>query len=162
MKVRTLIIAAALFTLALPATATAQDTATVELTVQTHLTDTAGLAPASYDPAPATAHCQLALPTGSDGGALLDAAQDEGCIDSWAACQGGWSAECELGEDGQGDRFVVEIDNLRAPGLTCLAFSAGVCDWWEHRVNGQTASYGIDGYHAQDGDHVEWVYRNTF
>lgn len=142
--------AAVLTLLAVPTTASA---ATVSLTVETHATDRAGLAPADAPaPVPGTASCTVEVSDGADGGEILDQATEDGCIAGW-----------DYDEfDGEG-RFVTAIDRWQAPGYTCLALIAGVpaCDWWEHHVNGEPASFGIDGYSAEDGDDVRWLYRNT-
>lgn len=138
--------------LVLPAAAHAHptDTVTVSLTVETHVTDRAGLAPADLpDPVPGTASCDVEVPHGADGTVLLDEATQDDCISGWE------------GQDTSQGTFVTAIDGWQAPGLTCLAFGAGVCDWWEHNVNGESAGYGADGYTAEDGDHVRWLYRNT-
>lgn len=151
---RTLIVAILLVALggtALPVSAmTTTDTATVHLTVETHAAVRAGLTPEDVPPsAPGTASCDVEVPTGADGGDVLDAAVAKDCI-------AGWDHQAY-----DGARFVVSIDRLRAPGLTCLAFAAGICDWWEFSVNGETASFGIDDYSAEDGDVNRWLYRNT-
>lgn len=155
MKLRTAIVvlaAGALVGVTLPGTATAttSDTAEVHLVVETHLTARAGYdAGQAPDAVPGTGECTVEVAEGADGGDVLDAAVDEGCIAGW-----------DYDEFG-GDRFVTSIDRLRAPGLSCLAYSAGLCDWWEYHVNGETASYGIDEYSAEDGDTNRWLYRNT-
>lgn len=147
----TLLLAVALVAPALPGSATETDgTATVHLVVETHATVRADLGPSEVpDATPGTGECHVDVPEGADGGAVLDAAVADGCIEGW-----------DYDEFG-GDRFVTSIDHLRAPGLSCLAFSVGVCDWWELSVNGQTASFGIDDYSAEDGDENRWLYRNT-
>lgn len=154
MKLRTAIVvlaAAALVGVTLPGTAASpSDTAEIDLVVETHPTARAGLeASQAPDAVPGTGECTVEVPEGADGGDVLDAAVDEGCIAEWS--------HDEVGDD----RFVTSIDNVRAPGLSCLAYSAGVCDWWEYHVNGETASYGIDEYSAEDGDTNRWLYRNT-
>lgn len=152
MRLRSLVPILLVVGLALPATVLAHptDTVTVTLTVETHVTDRAGLAPADApSQIPGTASCQVEVPHGSDGTVLLDEATQADCITGWQ------------GQDtGQGT-FVTAIDGWQAPGLTCLAFSVGVCDWWAHNVNGASVGYGIDDYTAEDGDHVRWLYRNT-
>jgi hypothetical protein len=146
----TLLIVAGLVALGLPAPAAATDTATVHLTVETHASVRAGLTPTDVPEAtPGTGECSVQVPSGADGGAVLDAAVDKGCIAGWDY------------QEFDGARFVTSIDRLRAPGLTCLAFAAGVCDWWQFHVNGEPAGYGIDGYEASDGDENRWLYRNT-
>lgn len=153
MRSRILVLLIALVGLALPAPALAQttDTVTVHLVVATHVTDRAGIAPTELpDPAPGTGVCDVTVPDGADGGVILDAAVEDGCIEGWDH------------QTFDGDRFVTSIDRWRAPGYTCLAFSVGICDWWEHHLNGESADVGIDGYEASDGDTVRWLYRNTF
>lgn len=146
-----LALALGLAALTVPGTAAA-DTgpATVHLVVETHPTARADVEPGQAPgPAPGTAECDVTVPAGADGGAVLDRAVETGCIASWDFTTF------------SGQRFVTSIDRWRAPGLTCLAFEVGVCDWWQYHVNGETAGFGVDGYSAEDGDTNRWVYRNT-
>lgn len=140
--------------LLLPAMAAAgasqPETATISLVVETQASATAGLPAGDLHEAPGHAACQVLVPVGSDGGVVLDQATADGCIS-------GWDHTTFAGE-----RFVSSIDGLGAPGLTCLLFTVGVCDFWEHSVNDRTAAFGIDGYTAEDGDAIGWLYRNTF
>lgn len=156
MNLRTLspiILLVALASAPLSGTAIAQttETVTVHLEVETHVTERAGEDPGTLPGStPGTAVCDVEVADGADGGNVLDAAVANGCIASWDHTEF------------DGDRFVTEIDRLEAPGLTCLAFAVGVCDFWEYHVNGTVAGFGIDGYSAEDGDTNRWLYRNTF
>lgn len=132
-----------------PAVGAQTETVTVHLTVETHVGDRAGLSPAETSDLPGTASCQVIVPAGSDGTEVLDAATTSGCITGWEGQQTSFGT------------YIVAIDDMRADGFTCLLFAAGVCDWWEHSVNGQTVGYGAGDYTAEDGDTVRWQYRNT-
>lgn len=148
----TLALALALMTLAMPTTATPDEPepVTVELTVETHIAQTLGFDEGQPDQdLPATATCTLTILEDDDGGDLLNEAEAVGCIEGWDHTSF------------EGERFVTAIDDWSADGYTCLAFMVGVCDWWEHNVNGDLAGFGIDGYSAEDGDQVRWVYQNT-
>lgn len=146
----TLLLAAAVLAPALSASAEDPEIADVHLVVETHAAVRAGLTPSDVpQETPGTGECDVQVPVEADGAAVLDAAVEKDCIVEWDH------------EEFDGARFVTSIDRLRAPGLTCLAFAVGICDWWEFSVNGQTAGYGIDGYTAEDGDQIDWLYRNT-
>lgn len=84
--------------------------------------------------------CEVAVPVGSNGGDVLDAAVGAGCISSWSYTDFGFG------------RFVDCIDGVCGTAAT----------FWEFSVNGVSASFGIDDYHAAPGDvvgfnYVEWV-----
>lgn len=147
--IATLLLGTALVGLAPAIGAESSETVTVTLVVETHVTQAAGLPPGDLAPLPGTASCQVSLPAGADGLTLLDQATADGCITGWEGQQSAFGT------------FVTAIDDLQAPGASCLAYTAGVCDWWEHSVNGQTVSYPPEGYTAADGDQVSWLYRNT-
>lgn len=120
----------------------------VTLLVHTDLAGVAGEEPGSPDALPGTATCDIDVDSGADAGDVLDAGVETGCIDEWTF------EESDIG------RFVVSIDNLRAEGLTCLAWPV-VCQFWEFRINGDATGFGIDDYAAASGDTVEFFHRNT-
>lgn len=123
----------------------------VTLTIETHASVRAGLNASQLpDRVPGTASCQLTVHNNSSGAEVLDEAVATGCIEEW---------DYDSFDEG---RFVTSIDNLRAPGYTCLAFALGVCDWWEFHVNGTLSAVGLDEYEADEGDTNRWLYRNTF
>lgn len=120
----------------------------VTLLVHTDLAGAADGEPGSPDVLPGTATCDLAVGSGADAGDVLDAGVEAGCVDEWSY------------DTFDGARFVVSIDNLRAEGLTCLAWPVA-CQFWEFRVEGDPVQFGIDDYEADDGDTVEFFFHTA-
>lgn len=121
---------------------------TVTLLVHTDLADVAGQDPGSPDALPGTGTCELDVDSGANAGEVLDKGVETGCIDEWSY------------DTFDGARFVVSIDNLRAEGLTCLAWPVA-CQFWEFIVNGEPMQSGIDDYQADDSDTVEFLFHTA-
>lgn len=121
---------------------------TVTLLVHTDLAGMAGEEPGSPEALPGTAVCDLTVGSGANAGDVLDAGVETGCIAAWDY------------DEFDGDRFVNSVDNLRAEGLTCLAYPVA-CQWWEFRVDDQPVGHGIDGYSAVDDSAVEFFFHTA-
>jgi hypothetical protein len=90
--------------------------------------------------------CQVTVPAGSNGGAVLDQAQDDGCISSWSATTYPFG------------RFVDCIDDLC--GHSEAIFEG---TFWAMALNGPCTPYGIDGYSAiADGDTLAFDYSEYY
>lgn len=122
---RPILVALLLPALALLPLAGADGTVTVHLVVDT------------FVGAPALASCDVDVPAGADGAAVLDAAVANGCILEWTA--GSYPG---LG------RYVTSIDHV----------SEELGTYWSFVVDGEYASYGIDLYHAEQGSTIRFAY----
>ncbi len=91
---------------------------------------------------PATA-CPVTVDEGSNGLAVLDAAAAAGCIRSYKV----------VVYPGLGD-FVDCIDRVcTGPGAT-----GPLCSFWAMTENGVLTDYGVDGFHADQGDVLSFTY----
>ena len=84
--------------------------------------------------------CNVTVPVGSDGAAVLDAAVASGCISSWSG------TTYDFGT------FVDCIDGICSAPPT----------YWAMSLNGVSTDYGISDYGATNGDvlgfdYVQWV-----
>lgn len=90
---------------------------------------------------PAYAECGVGVAVGSNAGDVLDAAVDEGCIDSW-----------EYEEFGGFGRYVTCIDGICAPFGT----------FWALFVDETVAASGIDSTIVEEGQTIEFVLSDWF
>jgi hypothetical protein len=100
-----------------------------------------------FDDRDGVAGCTLDAPDADgddavDGGEVLDAAAQAGCISGW---------DYEVYTD-DGGRYVTCADGLCQKG-------DGLATWWQVQVNGDIADVGIDGLDLSDGDSLELVHR---
>lgn len=87
--------------------------------------------------------CEVTVPSGGDGGDVLDAAAASGCISGWSYDRYGTA------------RFVTCIDGLCAQPGTFWAF-------YVNEAMPDGGSSGIDDVHPVDGDVVEFAYVDWF
>lgn len=92
---------------------------------------------AGAPPLPAWRDCDVHVPAGADGGALLDQAVADGCILEWSAAE----------FPGFG-RYVSSIDHV----------TEALATFWALRVDGTLTDYGIDLYQATQGHVVQFTY----
>jgi hypothetical protein len=112
----TILLALLAFGALLPASAGASNV-TVTLTVGDH-----------YHFLPAAKTCTLAVPAGTSGAGVLDAATATGCISGWAAD--------DFGSPGEPNRFVTCVDGRCQDGTFYWVFT--------HNGSTLTTSYGVD------------------
>jgi hypothetical protein len=118
-----------------------------------------------YDEPAFTLHsCAVSVPTGSDGGDVLDAAVTAGCIGNWSAIvdptfgrllHGITAAGASDSTDGRNEysaRFLCGAFPPPKPGGSILFASYGFA------INGAAAATGIDGYTVAAGDSIEFHY----
>lgn len=86
--------------------------------------------------------CDVVVLAGSDAAAVLDAAVESGCLLSWSGTQYSFG------------RFVDCIDEVCGNGAAIFAGT-----YWSLSVNGEEASYGVDGYQAVHGDVIGFDYQ---
>lgn len=105
-----------------------------------------------YHALPASKTCDVTVPAGSRGAAVLDAAVATGCISSWSAV--------DYGQPGEPNRFVTEIDGRAGDATSSWVFShtqdvAGL------GVTGATltTAYGIDDPLAEARDGATYDFR---
>ena len=93
--------------------------------------------------APTGAACTVSVPSGSNGLAVLNAAQQAGCVVSYQT----------VTYPGFGT-FVTCIDEV------CGNATLGsVGTYWNMYDNGASAAYGVDGFSAQAGDELGFAYK---
>lgn len=137
--------------LALAPPATAETTVTVQLTIDGDEVFPFSLPP--YDEAPVATSCDVTVPDGASGGAVLDRAVEVDCLSSW-----------DFRKDPDFGRFVTGINGTHGhcgaedqpPGLWPV-----FCSFWEFRVNGEASEVGIASYLADEGDQVTFRYNRT-
>jgi hypothetical protein len=101
-----------------------------------------GLSAGAYAP---TALCALSVPDGADGIAVLDAAVEARCIESYESQDFG-----ELGA------FVNCINHICGQFVPTPAASAGT--YWAFYVDGAPSQTGVSFYEASAGSEVAFVY----
>lgn len=89
-------------------------------------------------PAVPISECSVSVPAGADGVAVLDAAEREGCIDSY-----------EGSNDPQFGFFLECVNGLCETPVT----------YWAFYENNDLASYGLGSFTAEAGDEVEVSYQ---
>lgn len=117
----------------------------VELLVHTDIGGDAGEDPGNPSEWPGTARCDLEVMNGANAGEVLDSGVEVGCIEEWSY------------DEFESNRFVISVDDLEAHGVICVTWPVA-CQYWEFRVNGEPAEFGIDDYTAAEGDLVEFFF----
>lgn len=93
------------------------------------------------------ATCAVTVPAGADGSAVLDEALATSCITEWGYTEY------------SGGHFLQSINGVEGKSLDPVCIT--VCGYWELSVNGASVSYGLDAYHAAEGDAFGATYKNV-
>lgn len=101
---------------------------------------------AQYGTGATLAECDVSVPEEADGIAVLNAAEAQGCIDSWTP------KEFPFGT------YVECINDICAHEIFIVDRSAGAGTYWAMRENGDYTLYGVDGFEAQAGDELSFTY----
>ncbi|HVE91794.1 MAG TPA: hypothetical protein VNE62_05800 [Actinomycetota bacterium] len=135
---RALSVVTALLLLAAFMAAPAHASSSVQMTVTA-----SGPGPATHGSGKAAAVCAVSVADGADGVAVLDAAVDSGCLDSYRL-----SAFPGLGN------FVDCVDSVCGGGDP---LGAG-CWYWAMHENGLPSEQGVDFFRASQGDVLSFAY----
>lgn len=102
-----------------------------------------GTGPVTHGTGQAAVKCDLAVPTGADGLAVLESAKASGCIQSYEVVEY------------PGFGFFLNCIDTVCGGADPLPVA---CWYWALHLNGAPTEYGLDGYRAASGDVVTFLY----
>lgn len=121
--------------------------ASAETPVTVHVRIDASLT-APFDEPAFVATCDVAIPAASNGSVVLDAAA---CVDAWTFVEFPCCGRFVTSITGPGETDPTDQRNMDSP-------CPGAVGYWSLFLGGASATVGIDGYAAADGDAFEFDY----